>query len=512
MKHLRPVRLASWLASVAVSVAILVPTVAVGQSASHSTAAVAAGASRLDERVVAITAVPPFKAARWGVFAVDLETGATLASLDADRRFLPASNQKLYTTALALSKLGPTYRWRTSVYAAAKPDAAGRLAGDLVLYGRGDPSISDTFGVGTAARKIDELADRVAATGVRRVSGNLVADESFFAGKRFGYGWEWNDLQWGYGAEVSALSIGDNVVTLAVTPGAKVGDPCSVELGAKNAYIRFTNRTLTSAKQGLNDLGVYRAESSNAIDVFGHVPADAPPFEEFVAVHDPAGYFGSLLRDALARRDIVVEGRTVVVDSRARTIAPFALDTAVELAFIESEPLASVVRVTNKESQNLFAELLLRTVGRVAGPATEVTSEAAGIKAMLEFLKSANVDTTSLMFSDGSGLSRQNLVTPEATVRLLAHARRQPYGDVLFASLPEAGVDGTLEKRFRDTAGKSRIRAKTGSLGDVSALAGYGLSRNGRTIVFAVMVNNMPGERRAVRTAIDAVVLALLDD
>jgi D-alanyl-D-alanine carboxypeptidase/D-alanyl-D-alanine-endopeptidase (penicillin-binding protein 4) len=292
----------------------------------------------------------------------------------------------------------------------------------------------------------------------------------------------------------------------------KPGDPCSVSLGAKNAFVRAVNRTKTSAKQGLNDLGVYRAEGSNTIDVFGHVPVDAPPFEEFVAVHDPAGYFGALLRDALVRRGVVVEGRTVVADARSREISPFQVDTAIELAFIESEPLSSVVRATNKDSQNLYAELMLRTVGRIAGPATEVTSEAAGIKALLTYLESASVDIEPLLFSDGSGLSRQNLVTPEATVRLLAFARRQSYGDVLFSSLPEAGVDGTLEKRFRDTAGKSRVRAKTGSLGDVSALAGYGLSRSGRTIVFAIMVNNMPGERRAVRTAIDTVVLALLDD
>lgn len=467
---------------------------------------------RLDAHVLSLIDTPSFRAARWGVYAVDLESGETLVSIDANRRFLPASNQKLYTTALALAKLGPTFRWRTSVYATSRPDSDGRLSGDIVLYGRGDPSISDTFGVGIAARKIDELADRIAAAGIRRVAGNIVADESYFAGKRFGFGWEWNDLQWGYGAEISALSVGDNVVSLSVRPASKVGDPCSVTLGVRNDYVRTTNRTKTSAKEGLNDLGVYRAEGSNAIDVFGHVPMDAAPFDEFVAVHDPAGYFGSLLRDALARRGIVIEGRTTVVDARARESVPFDPASAIEVAFIESEPLSSVVRATNKDSQNLFAELLLRTVGRVSGTTTEVTSEAAGIKTMLEYLKGAGVDVTPLLFSDGSGLSRQNLVTPEATVRLLAFARKQPYGDVLFSSLPEAGVDGTLEKRFRDTAGKSRIRAKTGSLGDVSALAGYGLSRSGRTIVFAVMVNNMPGERRAVRTAIDSIVLALLDD
>ncbi|MCC6742543.1 MAG: D-alanyl-D-alanine carboxypeptidase/D-alanyl-D-alanine-endopeptidase [Acidobacteria bacterium] len=499
------------LASLALAAAALLPAVSGAQSTARGTATGTAAQSRLDERIIALTSAAQFRAARWGVFAIDLESGEVLASIDAGRRFLPASNMKLYTTALALAKLGPGYRWRTSVFAEGRPDVRGRLAGDLVLYGRGDPSISDTFGAGVASRKIDELADRVAASGVKRVAGNLVADESYFPGKRFGYGWEWNDLQWGYGAEVSALSVGDNVVSLTVTPAPKAGEPCSVALGARNGFVRYTNRTRTSPKQGLNDLGVYRAESSNVIDVFGHVPVDAPKFDQFVAVHDPAGYFGALLRDALARRGIVVEGRTLTADSRMREVAPFDTAAAVELAAIESEPLSSVVRETNKQSQNLYAELLLRTVGRVAGPATETTSEAAGIKALNEFLRAAGVDVVPLLFSDGSGLSRQNLITPEATVRLLAYARKQPFGDVLFASLPEAGVDGTLEKRFRETAGTSRIRAKTGSLGDASALAGFGLSRTGRTVVFSVMVNNMPGDKREVRSVIDSIVLALLD-
>lgn len=483
-----------------------------GSQAGPAPRAATVVSSRLADRIAAIANAPEFHAARWGIHAIALDSGETLVSMDAGRRFLPASNQKLFTTSLALARLGPQYRWRTSVYAAAKPDASGRLDGDLVLYGRGDPTFSDTFGPGTMARKIDELAARVAASGVTRVTGDLVADESYFAGERFGFGWEWNDLQWGYGAEVSALSISDNVVRLKVAPNAQAGSPCLVTLVTPNGYVRAQNRTQTSAKNGLNDLGVYRAEASNAIDVFGHLPLDAEPFEDAVAVHDPAAFFASIFRDALVRRNIIVEGRTVSIDARGRDVTPFPIASAVELAFLESEPLADVVRQTNKDSQNLYAELILRTVGRVAGPQTEVTAEASGVAALVAFLTAAGVDPAPLVFRDGSGLSRQNLVTPESTVKLLAYVRKQPFGDVLFSSLPEAGVDGTLEKRFRDSPGQSRVRAKTGSLGDVNNLSGYGLSRSGRTVVFSVMVNNQPGDRKAVRTAIDAIVLALLDD
>jgi D-alanyl-D-alanine carboxypeptidase/D-alanyl-D-alanine-endopeptidase (penicillin-binding protein 4) len=466
----------------------------------------------LAKRVGAILDAPEFHAVRWGVHAVALDTGELLVSRDADRRFTPASNLKLYTTATALAKLGPQYRWRTSVYAAAAPDRAGRVAGDLVIYGRGDPTISARFSGSDPLAKIERLASDIAAAGVRRVAGDLVADESYFKGARFGYGWEWNDLQWGYGAEVSALSVDDNVLAVEIVPGARAGEPCRISVTPASPYVRVVNRTRTSAKGGVSDLGIYRAEGSNVVDVWGHLPAGAETFTSELAVHDPAGLFATLLRSALERRKIAVAGSVRSVDAREREQRPFAVDRAVEIAHLESESLADVVHETNKESQNLYAELLLRTVGRAAGPPDAESAEAAGVSAVIDLLKSASVDTSALALEDGSGLSRGNYVTPSSTVGLLSYVRRQPFGDIFIASLPEAGVDGTLEKRFTNTAGSGRVRAKTGTLGDASALSGYLTTRSGRPVAFSIMVNNAPGDAKTLRRAIDAVVLELIDE
>jgi len=474
-----------------------------------------AGPARADEqpiaqRVSAIVDAPRFKAARWGIHVVDVATGDVVYSRDAGRRFLPASNMKLYTTALALARLGPAYRWRTSVYAAAKPGRNGRIAGDLIVYGRGDPTFSARFGTAGAHARIDALADAVAATGARVVSGSLVADESFFKGVRLGYGWEWNDLQWAYGAEVSALSVGDNAIELTVVPGRKVGDACVVTVGDDAGYVRVINKTRTAPAGEKNSLGVYRAEGSNTVELWGRMPIGAA-FDDPVAVHDPAGLFGRLLRDALARRNVVVRGAVKTVDSRMRDDVPLDTSRFVELAFTESEPLSAVVAVTNHVSQNLYAELLLRSVGRAFGPRDAESAEAAGTAVLLEYLKSAGIDIGPLAFSDGSGLSRSNLVTPEATVGLLTYVRGQSYGDLFFQSLPGPGSDGTMEKRFLDTMIVGKLRAKTGTLGDVSALSGYLETRSGRTLAFSIMVNNEPDDVKQLRRAIDDVVLALFD-
>jgi serine-type D-Ala-D-Ala carboxypeptidase/endopeptidase (penicillin-binding protein 4) len=464
----------------------------------------------LGAAIDAIVDSPEYGAARFGVFVVALDTGETLYARDAKRLFQPASNMKLYSTALALDQLGPEYRWKTSVYSTARPDSKGTVR-DLVLYGRGDPTICARFSEGDALKKVELLADRIVAAGVRRVAGDIVADESYFAGERFGFGWEWNDLQWDYGAEVSAMSFADNVVEISVTPASRPGTPCKVTLAPYAQSVRVLNRTQTSPKGGVSDLGIYRAQASNVVEVWGHLPVGGTPFADALAVHDPAALFAHVLREALVRRKVVISGRVRSVDGRARRDAPFVPADAIELASLESEPLADVVRATNKVSQNLYAELLLRTVGRVKGASTAASSEDAGLGVLTGLLKAGGADVTPLVFSDGSGLSRRTLVTPESTARLLVYARRQPWGDLFLDSLPIGGRDGTLARRFADTLAAGRVHAKTGTLESVSTLSGYLTTVSGRPVAFSVMANNQPSALPPLRRAIDAVVNVLVD-
>jgi D-alanyl-D-alanine carboxypeptidase/D-alanyl-D-alanine-endopeptidase (penicillin-binding protein 4) len=459
--------------------------------------------------VEALLAGPLSGAAHWGILAIDADSGQTVYSHDPGRAFLPGSNQKLLTTALALDKLGPDYRWRTSVYASRAPDRTGRVRGDVVLYGRGDPTFSNRFSRPALAR-VDDLAERLVAAGVRRVDGNLVCDESYFIGNRLGFGWEWNDLQWAFGAEVSALSVNDNCVDIVIRPGIRPGAPCVVETRPAMPLVKILNRTETVPLGAKQDIGIYRPDESNTFDVWGHLPMGAER-SEAVSVHDPARMFGGLLAEALARRRVKIAGRVVAVDGRLRHPGQFDPARAVELAWVESAPLRDVVLAANKESVNLYAELLLRTTGRMRGAIDAPSSEEAGLAVLKDFLTAAGVDVAPLVLADGSGLSRRNLVTPAALVRLLSHVRSQAYAGVFLDSLPVGGNDGTLTRRFAGTELDGRVRAKTGTLEHVSALSGFLTARSGKQLVFSIMVNNDARNRAEIRRTIDAVVTALAE-
>lgn len=438
-------------------------------------------------------------AARWGVHVVSLRDGRVLYARDAGRLFTPASNMKLYTTAAALDLLGADYRWRSSVYAAAAPDAAGNVAGDLVLYGRGAPDLSARAAPGRRSQ-LAELADALYARGVRRVGGAVVGDESYFRGEALGSGWLWEDVQWYYGAEVSALSVDDNEVALTLAPAREAGGPAEVKTTPALEDARVVNDLLTVERGARPVFGVTRELSSNVVRVWGELPAGGAGHSVRLSVHRPALVAAARFRDALRARGIEVAGAVRVVDARTPPGARLDVGSAVELASVLSGPLGGVVRETNKESLNLQAELLLRTLGRERGdtapdpdPARARLprdTDAAGAAVVRRWLEAAGVETSALALRDGSGLSRLNLVTPEATTRLLAHMSRTPSARLFRESLPVAGLDGTLGRRLRGASAAGRVAAKTGSFTHANALSGYALTADGEPLAFSVVCND----------------------
>ncbi|HZB44541.1 MAG TPA: D-alanyl-D-alanine carboxypeptidase/D-alanyl-D-alanine-endopeptidase [Pyrinomonadaceae bacterium] len=454
--------------------------------------------------------------ARWGVHVVSLRDARVLYERDARRLFAPASNMKLYTTAVALELLGAGHRWRTSVYAAAGADAAGTIKGDLVLYGRGAPDLSSRAAPGRGSQ-LSELADKLYARGVRRVRGDVVGDESFFRGEALGAGWLWEDVQWYYGAEPSALSIDDNEVALAVAPGKEVGAAAEVESLPALEQIRVTNELQTIERGARGSMGITRELSSNAVRVWGELPAGGSSYKVRLSVRRPALVAASLFRDALGARGIEVAGTARVVD--ARTPLGARLDTAgaVELASVTSATLGEVVRETNKKSLNLQAELLLRTLGRERGDTApdpdpermrRRDTDAAGLAVVRCWLESAaGAEPGALDLRDGSGLSRLNRVTPEATTRLLGRMSRSPSAALFRASLPVAGRDGTLERRLRRSNAAGRVAAKTGSFTHVGALSGYALTADGEPLAFSVICNDDTGG--SSERVIDSIVTLL---
>ncbi|MER3428215.1 MAG: D-alanyl-D-alanine carboxypeptidase/D-alanyl-D-alanine-endopeptidase [Pyrinomonas sp.] len=450
---------------------------------------------------------PELAPAQIAAKVVSLDTGRTIFELNADKLMQPASNMKLYTIAAALDRLGPDFRFVTSVYAPMRPDAQGRISGDLVIYGRGDPSFAARFYNGDYYRAIDELADKIVAAGVRRVAGDLVGDESYFTGMPFGSGWEVDDLQWYYGAEISALTVNDNALDLSIKPGARIGDAGTITTGPATSLLTIVNRTTTGPKGTRRELAIYRPLGENVLDVEGTIPADDPGFSASVSISHPAMLFVSMLRAALEKRGVEIRGKTRVVDARSPRLMPAV--SLVEITNRPSPPLSVVAAQVLKPSQNLYAELVLRALGNATRTDPRQQSEEAGIEAVKQFLRAAGIDETSVQIVDGSGLSRGNLVTAEATTRLLIYMFRHRHAQVFRDALPIAGVDGTLRNRMRGTAAAGNVRAKTGTINNAASLSGYVTTAAGERLVFSLIVNNLPREAEARRIYLDAVAVLL---
>jgi len=429
-----------------------------------------------------------------------LRRGHVLLARDERLHLHPASTLKLATTAAALDALGPDYRFRTALATSARLDAFGRLLGDVYLVGGGDPDLSGRFFDGDALAPFTRLAAALEAAGVRRIEGRLIGQEGLFTGERRGDGWAWDDLDWWYGAEVSALSFNDNAVDLRVAPGEREGDPLRLEWTPVSSYYEVRSLATTGVAGAESTLRVETDAATNVIHVSGALALDAEPRTLYPALRDPARYAATVFAEVLARRGILVSGGV------ATTSAPLP-PTARTLAVHEGPTLADAIAVVNKQSQNLHAEMLLRLVGWKASGAGDVE---AGLAAVGTFLTRLGVAHEGWARHDGSGLSRLNLVDAHGLLQLLVAMDRHPHAAAFRDSLAVAGVDGTLEKRMRGTPAEGRIRAKTGTLRGVSGLAGYAERADGDRLAFVFLINHHTQPGKDAVAALDGLAEALL--
>ncbi len=415
----------------------------------------------------------PFRYATWGALVVSLTRGDTLLSYNADRRFLPASNAKLFTTAAALHYLGPDFRFVTSLYANG-PVRDGTLDGDLVLYGTGDP----TFALDTA--DLAPFADSVLRAGITTIDGDVVGDASFLGAELVGPGWARDNLDQYFAARPSALGAAGNLIRVRVRPGAWAGAPAALNVDPPNDYLAVTNRVVTGHEWSRTRIRTRRSAGGRQLTLTGVLSPRRWSWSADVVVQEPAAFAAGLLRSLLEARGITVAGVTRGVTDAESPPAAGAIATR------SSESLGDQVSMINHRSHNLSAELVFRSIGRrVDGSGTY----ASGARAVESFLRDVvGIEPSSVAVSDGSGLSRLDEATPRSLVQLLAYERRVPDGDVFFRSLPVAGDE--LEGRMEDTPAAGRLRAKSGTLRDASALAGYVSAANGEELAFSIIVND----------------------
>ncbi len=486
----------------------------------------------LERTVAKLLSQPSLSSAQWGISVVSLDD-QPIYSLNDGQFFNPASNAKLFTTAAAFALLPPNLTFTTRVVTDGPMDAAGTVHGDLVILGVGDPNISGrtmpydgrTERPGPPLAALETMADEILSHGVHAVQGDIIGDDTWFPFERYASSWGWDDLQWGYGAPISALTVNDNVVYLSALPGAQDGDTAIASWLPATAYYTLQN-SLTTASREAQRAGIERQPGSLNVRLFGQTLLGGSGLHAALAIEDPADYAARSLKEMLLARGIQVKGAAQprhrlssdTEDFVSRQEQPLVLNP-VALGNIEapapgetvlashvSPPLGQDLVVTNKVSQNLHAELTLRTLGKLEGADGSLVE---GTRVVRQFLIQAGIAPHDFFFYDGSGLSPKDLVTPRAFTTLLTYAAQQSWGPAFRATLPVGGVDGSLGGRFRQPSLNGKVFAKTGTLGEVTALSGYIIAESGRTVAFSILCNHRLPEDDQDRQAEDKIVAAI---
>jgi D-alanyl-D-alanine carboxypeptidase/D-alanyl-D-alanine-endopeptidase (penicillin-binding protein 4) len=470
----------------------------------------APGRRALERRLAPLLDEPPYDRATWGVYAVD-ERGRVLYARNADRLFIPASSTKLVVSATAAALLPPDYRVRTSLYINGS-FADGVLDGDLVLYGRGDPSFStrcyatDTLLAGvcdSAMTVMGALADLVVAQGVRRITGRVLGDGSYFEPRTLHPRWELFDAAWWYAAPISGLAFNDNSIDFRITPGVSVDAPPTITWSPDVGLVAFENRARTGPADSASTIGdhFYRVPGTWQVWAEGTAARGRRPWTQYFAVPDPNLYAARALAVALLARGVSIEGGALGTTDSLLTAAARAGPPLVERL---GRPLPDLIFPILNTSQNTFAEYVLKVLGRELGG---VGSWDAGIEVERRFLiDSVRIDSTAFYLDDGSGLSAGNLVTPGAFVQLLDYMARHPRRAAFLAAIPRSGAPGSLLNRFTGSALAGRVVAKTGSITHVNTLSGYIDRGDGRHITFSIQANGHTVSYNRMLARIDAIV------
>ncbi|MEO8199189.1 MAG: D-alanyl-D-alanine carboxypeptidase/D-alanyl-D-alanine-endopeptidase [Gemmatimonadota bacterium] len=485
--------------------------VALGIAAGATMMPVTGHAQAIRRQLDSILDVPPFNRQLWGVALVD-EQGKLLYGRNEDRLFIPASNTKLLATTVASALFSPDWTVKTSLYANGQ-QVNGVLEGDLVLYGRGDPTFSnrcydlDTMKTGACDRDIfarfRTMALALKARGISSVSGDLVGDGSYFDPQMVHPGWENYDLSWWYAAPVSGLFLNDNSVDFTWGPGPAAGTPAVFSISPQLGDFTFENRTKTESG-GSDNLDVYRDLASMRIRAEGDVALTSHGGTESVSMPDPNLFAARALRVALAEAGIAVLGTTrSTVDSNDYRV----IRSQPALAEVESRPLRDWIFPILNTSQNTFAEYLVKQLGRIFGKGGSWDE---GISVERRFLiDSVKIDSTQFNVQDGSGLASNNLVSPLAFTQMIRFIRHHPNWATFAAGFPHSGQPGSLRTRFIRTPLEGRVWAKTGSISRVNTLSGFFETTSGRRYYFSVQANHHTLPTRLILGQIDSVVVAM---
>lgn len=425
---------------------------------------------------------PNFNNANWGVLIKSLKTGEIIYKRNPDKLFNPASNIKLFTSAAALKFLGANYVYQTNIYANGII-RNGKLDGDLIIQGFGDPTISNRFIKGNPNVIFEAWADSLISRGIKEITGSIFGDDASFDNNNYGKGWYIdNEIKWFY-APSGALCFNDNSVMIKIKP-TEIGLPADIEIIPNTSFINVIKKVITVNNNVSQNIKITRLQGSNTFNIIGSINKNSLPFIEYLSIVDPTLYYLSALKETLIEKGIAVKGKVSSISNADKIIIAENLSL---LFTHESVPLHMIIKELNKNSNNLYAEQILKTIGYETN---NYGSTENGLKAAKEFFYSIGIDPNSYVIVDGSGLSRLNLVSPRQIINLLTYLYSSDEFNIFYDSLPIGGLDGTLSMRMKKSTAEGKVHAKPGFNENVSALSGYINSLSGETFAFSIIVNN----------------------
>lgn len=455
-------------------------------------------ASDLQTQVDSLLGLEPVKGSSWSVMFSELESGKEIASYDAERLLIPASVTKIWTTAAAFDSYGPDYKFITKFISPSTIDGQGALNGKIQVVCGGDPMFDRKYRRDLGKPALEKVSDELYAKGLRRVNGDLEIVVNRFE-RSCGNGvWEMGDLREGFAPAVDGAGYNSNVCHVAIGPGLAEGDSAEVIVDPPFAPISVINAVVTASNSNESWVEFNVTPCRDELEITGVMARGDDPQYIWFPIQNPAHYFGLALREALGRKGITVSGQVVV----SRNV----IGTGNSLLEFASPPLIEIANITNKDSDNYLAEYLLSAVGqREFGEG----STEAGIRAVQKFAREIGIHRDQVSLQDGAGLSRQNIVSALANVQLLTKMAKSESANAFESSLAQSGIDGTIGGRLATDGMMGRVRAKTGTMTNVSSLAGYMALDNGKKIVFAILCNNFRCSRNFVRNIQDNLVRAV---
>jgi len=457
--------------------------------------------NNLNDRIQLLLKNPSLKNVSYGISVVSIKKNTPLFSYRDNDLFCIASNMKLLTTAAAVEYLCPDFEYKTSVEARGVITTTGELDGDIIVRGSGDPNLSGRFYNGNITDVPESWASAIRSRGIREVTGDIIADDSVFDRIYTNPSWPENQLSEWYCAPSCGLSFNDNCVDITLISDKKPGNVVILLVDPNTSYFTIFNNCVSTSNKKEHAYSVYRKPGTNQIFIKGKFWINAAPEKTWVNVHNPALYLAIVFKEILEKKGIIVQGCARVIDETD------SFNSDLEKITETVSTMKQTILVTNKNSQNFYAEQILKTLGlQIKGRG----SSNAGIEVLHAFMRKLGFSPDEYQIEDGSGLSKGNKLSPRIITTLLTHMNEHPYRDVLYDSLPVSGIDGGLRHRMISSRYKNKIHAKTGYIAKTSALSGYIDTLNGDTLAFSILMNNFK-DIRVIRKIQDNICQILVD-